>query len=213
MNCPLCSQSEVSLFLKEKRRDFFICNYCSLVFVPRDQIVSEELERARYEAHDNSDQNEDYKSYIFNIAQVISKNLSYGLNGLDFGSGKTTLMADFFKANGYPMDSYDIFFQPDSSVLEKKFDFIVMSEVIEHLRYPKKEVLKIAGMLKDKGYLFIKTKLLPANVEDFKNWFYKRDLTHVQFFSFKSFEIFSEKFGMSKMEQIDEDLFLFRYNR
>lgn len=213
MICPLCLHPEINLFAPEKNRDYVICNNCSLVFVPRDQIISTEREKLRYEAHDNSEQNENYKSYLSSIAQSIFKKIPNGLNGLDFGSGKTTIMADFFKENGFHMESYDIFFKPDSSLLEKKYDFVLMSEVIEHLRQPELELRKIVEMLKQESFLFIKTKLLPEKKEDFKNWFYKRDITHIQFFSLKTFDVLSEKYGMSKTEQIDEDLFLLRYNR
>ena len=88
-----------------------------------------------------------------------------------------------------------------------------MSEVIEHLREPSIELEKINELLNPDGILFVKTKLLPGTLKEFENWFYKRDMTHIQFFSNESLSAFSALLGLSQPETIGEDLYLFRNNR
>jgi hypothetical protein len=213
MICPLCSHPESELFEKDKTRDYLICGRCRLVFVPRSQMISQEAERNRYEAHHNSENDENYKRYIQGITDLVAKHLGGQMSGLDFGCGKTTLLANLLSNDGHKMNSYDVFFYPDKSILNNKFDFIILSEVIEHLRNPHEELERVTGLLKPNGYLFIKTKLYPESQNEFKSWFYKRDLTHIQFFSYETFKKMSQIFYLSCAKNIGEDLFLFRIDR
>lgn len=206
MICPLCSSTDLALFDRDKLRSFFQCKHCSLVFVPRSELIPADQEKKRYEAHENDDTDPGYRQYLTKIAQAISNKLKPGMKGLDFGSGRTKLLADLLA--GFAVDSYDVFFYPDESLKQKTFDFIILSEVIEHLRDPDAEMVLMKKMIRPGGMLFVKTKLLPE--KNFSNWFYKRDITHVQFFSEASFEILSKKYGFSTAEKIGEDLFLFR---
>lgn len=205
MICPLCSSTETELFDRDKFRSFHQCRHCSLVFVPRTELISLDQEKKRYEAHENDEEDPGYRSYLAKVAQSISKNLSQGMKGLDFGSGRTKLLAHLI---GGDIDSYDVFFHPDESLKQKTYDFIILSEVIEHLREPALELQNLKKMLNPNGILFVKTKLLPS--EDFSNWFYKRDITHVQFFSSITFNFLSGKYGFRTAEKIGDDLFLFR---
>lgn len=205
MICPLCSSTEADLYDRDKFRSFYQCKACSLVFVPRSELISPDQEKNRYEAHENNEEDPGYRSYLAKVADSISKNLSTGMKGLDFGSGRTKLLAELI---GGEIDSYDVFFHPDEGLKLKTYDFIILSEVIEHLREPALEIQNLKKMLNRNGILFVKTKILPA--KDFSSWFYKRDITHVQFFSENSFKFLCEKYGFSTAEKIGEDLFLFR---
>jgi len=69
----------------------------------------------------------------------------------------------------------------------KSYDFVTSTEVLEHLREPREELQRLTRMLRPNGYLGIMTKLLPP-FEKFADWHYKRDLTHICFYSESTFE-------------------------
>lgn len=210
MTCPLCLCPESELYDRDKTRSYEICRKCSLVFVPRDDLLSEKSEKERYEAHQNDEEDQGYQNYLGQIVETINPFLPPQSLGLDFGCGKTLLLEKLLEEKGHFTESYDVFFRPDEKVLKASYDFIVLSEVIEHLRAPHDEMKKIRAMLKSSGQLFIKTKVLPSTKENFSNWFYKRDTTHVQFFSGKSFLELARLLELKEAQSIGNDLYLFR---
>jgi hypothetical protein len=212
MICPLCHHEKVDLYEKVRNRTYYQCYFCYLVFVPRTELISFHLEKERYENHHNSEENSDYVKYLEAIAEKISSKVIRGSTGLDFGCGESLLMEKILDQLGFSVSSYDLFFHANESVFDKKYDFILLSEVIEHLRDPYEELRKINGLLRKNGSLFIKTKLLTNEVTDFKNWFYRRDITHIQFFSEKSFSRLDHLFRFEFQGKIGEDLFQFRHN-
>jgi 2-polyprenyl-3-methyl-5-hydroxy-6-metoxy-1,4-benzoquinol methylase len=87
---------------------------------------------------------------------------------------------------GFQMEIYDYFYHNNPKVFEDKYDFITTTEVIEHLHNPKDEIVKLWNCLKDGGILGIMTAFRVSD-EEFGDWYYKRDLTHVRFFTEASF--------------------------
>ncbi len=80
------------------------------------------------------------------------------------------------------MTIFDYFYEPRLAALESKYDFITATEVVEHLREPKKEMERLWACLKQGGRLGIMTRLVDEQ-KGFSEWHYKNDLTHVCFFS------------------------------
>ena len=105
------------------------------------------------------------------------------------------------------MDVYDLFYQPDESVLEKEFDFIVTTEVVEHLSQPLEVFKKLLSMLKPGGMLAVMTRLHNDSIY-FKGWHYKNDPTHIGFFSVETFEWLSDHLGLNHRE-IERDIYVF----
>jgi cyclopropane fatty-acyl-phospholipid synthase-like methyltransferase len=212
MTCPWCLGNSLEAFSKDERRSYLVCLDCSLVFVPRSELISPEKEKLRYDAHENGLQNEDYKKYLGKVVSQLSSYLSPGMRGLDFGSGPSLILSELFRHQGIEVESFDLFYHNDQRVFEKSYDFIVMSEVIEHLREPRLELERLRRCLKPQGLLFIKTCLCPQSVNEFEKWFYKRDVTHVQFFSKDTFYVLGKELSLAEAEDIGTDLFLLRDN-
>lgn len=208
--CPLCLNHETRPYSADKFRRFEICLSCSLIFVPRSELVSPESEKERYDAHHNDEDDSGYHKYLNGIATSIRTHLPPKAKGLDFGCGRTTVLADKFSELAHPTDSYDVYFKQDERVWDKKYDFIVLSEVIEHLREPRKEMERLASLLTPSGLIFIKTKFSPETKEAFDQWFYKRDITHIQFFNPPSMNYLKYFLKMKDFELIDSDLSLLR---
>ncbi len=206
--CPLCLNKNTQDYARDPSRDFSLCSICSLIFVPRSQLISSSDEKKRYDFHQNDESDEFYRKYLNLIAESILPTLSEGEVGLDFGCGRTTLMSDLFKKKNFAVDSYDLYYFPDLTIWSKKFNFIILSEVIEHLRYPMEEMKKLRDLLLPEGKIFIKTKLHPGDKSFFDNWFYKRDITHVQFFSEDSLRYLAKELSMSGPKILSEDLFV-----
>jgi 2-polyprenyl-3-methyl-5-hydroxy-6-metoxy-1,4-benzoquinol methylase len=210
MNCPLCCGQEHVLFDQDRLREYFQCLQCSLVFVPRHSLLSSIDELKRYEAHENNQDDPGYRSYLNQIVIATTPFLSKKMKGLDFGCGKTKILAELFSKNGFAMDSYDVFFHPEDKIWNQQYDFIVASEVIEHLRRPIEVMRQLKDLLTPGGQIFIKTKLYPGDAQKFKEWFYKRDTTHVQFFDTQSLEYLAKQLNMKGAFGLEcDDLFQF----
>ena len=176
-----------------------------MVFVPRNEVLSYEQEKNRYDQHQNK-KDDAYFNYLNGIVSSILPYISEGCRGLDFGCGTTTLFSDILKEHGFPSDSYDLYYHPNQEVWNHNYDFIMLSEVIEHLHDPHETMKRLVSLLNSNGKVFIKTKFLTDKI-DFTNWYYKRDLTHIQFFNQKSIGILAHQFGF-KVMAIGADLYL-----
>ena len=89
---------------------------------------------------------------------------------------------------GAEVRSYDPFFHPDESVFSGIYDCIVMVEVIEHLHHPRQELLRLKSLLSPQGFFAIQTKYHSGLNQEFANWGYRRDPTHVAFFSLSTMQ-------------------------
>jgi len=201
MICPLCHHPESSLFDQDKFRTYYRCEACTVVYVPHEYFLKSNEEKGRYDAHQNNDSS--YEAYLSQIALNIFAHVSTEQQGLDFGCGATTLMQMIFARKSIKLDSYDLYFFPNEKIWEGTYDFIIMSEVIEHLRNPLETMEKLAACLKPKGQIFIKTKFYPENKQKFHEWFYKRDLTHIIFFNDMSLNRFASRLGFKKLKSLN----------
>lgn len=211
MNCPLCESSEAQDFAQDQFRPYFKCGKCSLVYIPREFVLKFDAEAERYQSHQNDERDLQYKKYLSHIVDGIKSTLKKSHVGLDFGCGKTKLLAQLIGEHGPQVDSYDLLFHPSIEIWSKKYDFIILSEVVEHLSDPRRDMLKLAGLLNPKGQIFIKTKIYPKDRGVFDQWFYKRDPTHVQFFDLESLTALGELLKMKGPKVLGTDLFQFNF--
>lgn len=205
--CILCGKTEVLPFFKDNDRDYLQCSLCKLIFVPLNQRLSHDEEVKRYNLHQNSPKDKGYRDFLNRIFKPMNSLIPPNSYGLDFGSGPGPTLNLMFTDNGHKMEIYDPFYAKDHSVFDKKYDFITATEVVEHLFNPKKELDLLWSCLKPKGILGIMTKLAPDK-EMFASWHYKRDLTHVCFFSRPTFTWLANKW-QSKVDFIDKDVVIF----
>ncbi len=206
--CPLCSSGMVRDHCRDQRRSFFRCDDCGLVFVPSSQFLSPEDERKRYDLHRNSPDDEGYRLFLHRMFLHLQVGLSPASSGLDFGSGTGQVLAQMFREAGHSMATYDPFYEPDRAVLRQQYDFITATEVVEHLRDPKRDLELLWACLRPGGYLGIMTR--PAvDMAAFPMWHYKNDLTHVCFFSSQTFRWLADTWG-SGVAYPESDIVLFR---
>jgi len=193
--CPLCTSRRVENYYKGQGRNYLLCKECDLVFVPQNDLPSIEVEKKKYDQHQNSPEDSEYRAFLSKLFIPMQKFIKPKTYGLDFGSGPGPTLSKMFEENGYKMDIYDIFYAPNDNVFKRKYDFITTTEVIEHLHKPREELTRLADMLKEDGVLGIMTAFRPEK-EQFNSWYYKNDLTHVRFFTSKTFEYIAQMLNM-----------------
>jgi len=204
--CPLCLKCNTQEYSQDKTRAYHFCSNCQLIFVPRNQLIHPDQEKQRYDSHQNNEEDPHYRNYLQQLMNQVLPSLEKSQVGLDFGCGRTDLLAQLFKAKDITVDSFDLFFLPQLKVWDKKYHFIILSEVIEHLREPFLELQKLRKLLLPQGKIFIKTKLHPNRKDLFDDWFYKRDKTHIQFFNLSALKELGKRTNMNGPEMIGEDL-------
>ena len=207
LNCPLCGESNAPLFFQDKRRPYHRCNRCFLVFVPKPYHLTVEQEKAEYDKHENQLEEPGYLKFLSRMYEPVHAAVPASSSGLDFGCGPAPALANKLKQLGHSMATYDIYYQPDTRVLEQSYDFITCTEVIEHLASPLVQFEQMLNLLKPQGLLGIMTKLV-INQERFTSWHYKNDPTHISFFSRETFEYLAKRYGLN-CEFVGADVILF----
>ena len=66
--CPLCLAVETRPYHRDRVRIYIQCPGCALVFVPADQHISEEAERAEYDLHENDPSDAGYRRFLSRLA-------------------------------------------------------------------------------------------------------------------------------------------------
>ncbi|MGM0548484.1 MAG: class I SAM-dependent methyltransferase [Bacillota bacterium] len=196
MLCKLCGSSDLDLLgTKDK---YYYCNNCQLIFIEPEAVVEPEVEKSRYEGHDNNHQNEGYVQMFEDfIKQVIEPQLDLKQidSVLEFGCGPGPVLADLLAAKDLDVQLYDPYFYPEEDFKEKKYDLITSTEVFEHFVDPVKEIKLLKSLLKEGGYLAIMTSFHPGPAE-FSDWWYTWDQTHITFYNHKTFKKIAAKYGL-----------------
>ena len=161
------------------------CLNCEFVFVPSQYHLSEPEERNRYDTHNNNPEDRRYRQFLSQLTEPLNELISSDSYGLDFGCGPGPTLSLMMQEKGHQMDLYDKFYARDQSVFEGTFDFITLTEVIEHLCDPVFELERLASILKPKGILAVMTQTLTQDI-DFDSWYYKNDPSHIGFYNDKS---------------------------
>ncbi|WP_193432820.1 class I SAM-dependent methyltransferase [Microbulbifer mangrovi] len=202
--CPLCRHPAAQFYHRDKFRSYYQCVECALVFVPPEYHLSRQAEKAYYDLHENSAEDEGYRRFLSRCATPLLERLVAPSLGLDFGCGPAPVLAQILAQNGHTMATYDLYYQPDESVLSQYYDFIVTTEVVEHLGEPVSVLEVLWQRINPGGVLAIMTKLV-ASPERFANWHYIRDPTHIVFFSTQTFHWLAQHLG-AQVTFLDSDV-------
>ena len=195
LSCPLCDHAHIAHYHRDRRRDYWQCARCGLIFVAREQHLSPAEEKAVYDRHENSPHDAGYRRFLSRLFTPLNERLAPGAHGLDFGCGPGPTLSVMFEEAGHAMAVYDVYYAPDRRVLEARYDFITATEVVEHLAAPGRELERLAAQLRPGGWLGLMTKRAGSR-EAFAHWHYILDPTHISFFSEATFDWLGERLGM-----------------
>ncbi|GAM70305.1 methyltransferase [Vibrio sp. JCM 19236] len=209
--CPLCKGTDNQFYHEDKRRQYLQCQSCQLVFVDPSQRLTPEQEKAIYDQHENDPGDQGYRRFLSRIAEPMDERLGSNQQGLDFGCGPGPALAQMMRERGHNVDLYDLYYYPHPEVLQKQYEFVMATEVIEHLYQPDEVWQQWLSLLKPGAYLGLMTKLV-KDVEAFSTWHYKNDQTHVLFFSRATFEYLAERDSLD-LEFIGNDVILLRKSK
>ena len=210
--CPLCLSTAIDRsYFEDARRRFQQCRGCELVFVPPEQYLTCEQEKAAYDLHQNRPDDPQYRKFLSRLFDPLHDRLQPGKEGLDFGSGPGPTLSVMFEEVGHHMTLYDVFYANDASVFDRRYDFVTATEVLEHLHHPQQDLLQLWGCLESGGYLGIMTKLVWDQAA-FETWHYKNDLTHVCFYSRATFKWLASQWK-AELTCIGADVILLRKQR
>ena len=209
VTCPLCLNQHSALFHQDKRRNYYQCPQCRLVFADRASLLSATDELAQYQLHNNDINDAGYRRFLQRLAGPLLATLpATGLNGLDFGCGPGPLLARMLSEAGHSMALWDPYFAAEPAVLQRQYDFISCSEAIEHFVNPGQEWALWLQLLKPGATLAIMTKRY-TSAAAFANWHYKLDPTHISFFSAQTFAYLAERDGFN-LQLVSDDVVLLK---
>lgn len=189
--CPLCGGARVTVYHHDKVRRYLTCATCALVFVPPDSHLSTSAEKACYDLHENQPDDPGYRRFLERLYTPLKARLAANARGLDVGCGPGPTLSVMFEEAGHTVALYDPYYAPDTSVLSETYDFITLSEVVEHMAEPGRELTRLWDCLAPGGWLGIMTKRV-RDADAFKTWHYITDPTHVCFFAEDTFAWLSD---------------------
>lgn len=192
--CPLCTAAVGAAVITTGGGDYRHCAACDLVFLEPGQRPSSAVELAHYRTHDNRVDDPAYRRFLGQLAEPLMRRLAPGAAGLDVGAGPGPALAAMLAERGFPTAVYDPFFAPDRSALDRRYDFIACTEVVEHLHTPAREFALFDRLLNPGGWLGLMTELRPP-LSGFLQWYYHRDPTHVSFYSVATMRWIARRFG------------------
>lgn len=187
--CLLCQSSDPAPFKVEKKpeRNYYHCTHCDFIFMNPAQRLGPQEEKQRYDLHENQGSAghqaffdpliKDLETH-FRAANLVPSQLTV----LDFGCGPSAFLSHLLSLKGFRAFNYDLYYYPDQEQLRRTYHFLTCTEVWEHLYQPREEIERMIRLVKPGGLIGIMTSGHRGEAF-FHDWHYRRDVTHVSFFS------------------------------
>lgn len=190
--CPVCRSSATRPFQIVGDLRYGTCRKCRAVFLDPAQRLDPARELERYRLHRNDVNDPAYRAFLRRLSDPLLARLPPGREGLDYGCGPGPALAAMLREAGHRVEIYDPFFAPDAGALERDYDFITCTEVVEHFRQPAEEFDRLDRLLRPGGWLGILTSFLTRD-DRFATWHYRRDPTHVVFYRESTFRFLAAR--------------------
>ncbi len=192
-HCSICETPLRAFALAGSGRQYYRCPLCEWIVLDEGHFLSAEEQRARYLQHENTCENAGYVAMFERfIAACIDPYCRDARTSLDFGCGPGPVLAALLRKRGFEVDTYDLFFAPDTAYQTKKYDLITSTEVFEHLHKPMEIMRELAQRISANGIIALMTQFPPDDPGLFSRWWYLNDPTHVSFYPLKTFEFMAQ---------------------
>ena len=168
----------------------------------------------RYLEHENNLENEGYVNMFRSKINLIQATCPKINSILDYGCGYEPVLKTLLSREGYQVDGFDPNFFPKGKS-QTRYDLIISTETFEHFREPSKEMERIVGLLDYKGHVAVMTKFYPKanggpSLSGFEKWYYKRDPSHIAFYTQETFEWIAQTSKMEIILNNEKDFVIFR---
>lgn len=173
-----------------------VCTSCGFTRKKARFHPEAEAEKAVYDRHENTMENEGYVRMLADFLDRAVHPFQTPSHALEFGCGPGPVLFELLLRRGFSVRRYDPFYYPDKTVFLDTYGAITATEVFEHLRFPLEETKRLASLLEQGGILAVMTKFRPPADEDFLDWWYRRDPSHIGFFTEDAFHVLAEKTGL-----------------
>ena len=211
--CKICQSDTTVMTESKKNLSYYRCIVCGFIYLEDKFIVDKEREKEKYDLHNNSFSSTGYVEMFENfIIKALNPYLSEIKTALEFGCGSGPVLAELLRRKGIETDQYDLYFYPEKVYEGKEYELITSTEVFEHLKDPLKILKILVEHTAQNGYIVLMTKFPPDDDKSFLAWWYRRDVTHISFFTPKSFEIMAEKVGLKVLKTMDDNIVVFQKN-
>lgn len=193
VTCELCGSSvrkllDPQLKINQRPLAYDVCEGCGFTKKESLAYLDHVEEKRQYDFHENSIENEGYKTMLQNfLSEAVTPFIKKGW-ALEYGSGPGPVLGHLLQEAGFEVFLYDPFYYKDLKALEQTYDLITSTEVFEHFHQPLKSIQSVINLLKTGGILAVQTSFRPSSDEVFLSWWYRRDLTHVSFYTLESFK-------------------------
>jgi len=193
--CSLC-RHPADFFCADRRRRFFRCPQCELISADPAAHLDRAGEKAVYDQHDNDPADPRYRTFLAQLSQPLLARLKPGMEGLDYGCGPGPTLSGMLREAGMVMHDYDPLYAPDTALLDRQYDFVTCTEVVEHFNDPGLAWPQLVERVRPGGWLGIMTWLVSdPDPQAFRRWGYKGDPTHVSFYRPATFEWLGRTLG------------------
>lgn len=196
MKCIICDCDTTMFDDPPRQKQYHYCQNCDCINLDTAYYLSLEKENSLYNNHQNSLENQGYVQMFEDFLDYFWNDLTCKDKSLDFGSGPTPVLSQLLQKRGVHVDYYDKFYQPIKCFENQTYDFITSTEVFEHLDDPLAALRLLAKHLRPKGMLAIMTLFHQNDQAHFLTWWYRRDPTHITFYTPKTLEVLANKCGL-----------------
>ena len=193
MKCPVCAEWECRQFAEIDARVYWRCDACFATFLDPSLLPSPEVELREYQLHQNDPGDPGYRRFVGKVVTPLLERLEPNSSGLDFGCGPGSALAAMMREAGHAVELYDPFFCNHIEALQRAYDFVACTEVIEHFHHPATEFAKLNALLKPAGWLAVMTCFQRDDAR-FERWHYRRDPTHVVFYKEETLRVLARRF-------------------
>ena len=210
MECLICTGKTFRFIDEKSGIVYHRCKECDVIF--KDPVYRQTLEeqKRRYDLHTNDEADEGYRAYFQRFLDFVMPRVSGVGTALDFGCGRSRLLANILNDMNIKADAYDPLYHPDTGYHSKKYDLIVSTEVFEHLHDPKTLFLELLTLLNQGRYIALQTQFYPEDPNDFSGWYYHKDPTHIIFFSPRTFRVLADICGCDYLDDNGKNMVIFQ---
>lgn len=210
MDCHICHKATVAFVHEKTNITYYHCEDCEYIFKSPEFHQDFTAQKERYNLHENDEEDAGYQAYFQRFLDFIFPLLDKPKTALDFGCGRSSLLASLLKKEGMKCDYYDPIYHPATLSDSKKYELIVSTEVFEHLHQPREVFESLLERLEEGGYLALQTQFHPNDIEAFKKWYYHQDPTHIVFFTAQTFRVLCKEYSIEFISDNRKNMVLMR---